>query len=170
MGAFGCGGLPVFFTILTNRHRLCRWLLSWLCRCFGWLCRLRLYRLHWLLYLLWCNFRWLLNRWGSSLYRCRCFSGGFLYWCCFGLLWCNVAHNLINEFVFMVVLYLAVHEILDDVSVCVGNKTAVLIAHTSHHHCRFLAAVLVADSQLHVGCIVGWRTCHTSVCLWLCWC
>ena len=168
MGAFGCGGLPVFFTILTNRHRLCRWLLSWLCRCFGWLFRLRLYRLHWLLYWLWCNFRWLLSI--CRLCRCWCLCGGFLYWCCFGLLWGNMAHNLINEFVFMVVLYLAIHEILDDVSVCVGNKTAVLIAHTSHHHCRFLAAVLVADSQLHVGCIVGWSTCHTSVCLWLCWC
>jgi len=82
----------------------------------------------------------------------------------------SMAHNLINEFVFMVVLYLTVHEILDDVSVCIGNKTTILIAHTSHHHCRFLAAVLVADSQLHVGCIVGWSTCHTSVCLWLCWC
>ena len=80
-----------------------------------------------------------------------------------------MAHNLTGELVFMVVLYLAVHVILDDLPVLVRNKSAVLIAHTTHHHGRFLTAVLVADSQLHVGRIVGRRTCHCSqrFCRWV---
>ena len=226
--------MPVFFTILTNRHRFCLLLLSCLYMCFGWFGRLRLANislyqllaavkahdvakcclgliigivcqstLHHFLNTL-CALSILAHGIGNSWLLKPVVDVVLSDTCCLfvhsitqtltntgntltdnslliGLLWlwlcccwcyirfwfcrCNMAHHFINEFVFMVVLYLTVHEILDDVSVCVGNKTAVLIAHTSHHHCRFLNAVLVADSQLHVGCVVGWRTCHTSVSL-----
>ena len=161
MGAFGSSCLPVFLTVLTHRHRfsnrllgcLFRWLRLFLCRCggcFGW-------------------------RLAYVTFLCRSSNNGFRYvtfllyfmgfGCCFLCGLCrHMANNLVNELVFMVVFHFSVHEILDDVSVCIGNKTTILIAHTSHHHCRFLAAVLVADSQLHVGCIVGWSTCHNTTC------
>ena len=152
--------------------------ISWLCRSFGWLGRLRLYRLHRLLYWLCCNFDLLLNRRGSSLYRCRCFSGGFLYCCCFGLLWRNMAHNLAVQrvYTFSPRLMLARHIILNQRTVLFRNIINIAIpVHSSrmtHHHYLFLAAVLVADSQLHADGIFCWRTCHTSVCscLWLCRC
>ena len=165
MGAFGSSCLPVFLTVLTHRHRfsnrllgcLFRWLRLCLCRCggcFGW-------------------------RLAYVTFLCRSSNNGFRYvtfllyfmgfGCCFLCGLCrHMAHNLAGELGFILTMNIAVHQILNKISICIRNiiHPPVLMdsTHTSHHHCRFLTAVLVADSQLHVGCIVGWSTCHNTTC------
>src|SRR5574344_1661514 len=178
MSAFGSGSLPVLFTIFFHRHGLRCFLRCWLlylrccwcfrrscnrcggCRCLA--CRLCC---HWLLG--WC-FSWCRCR---LLNSCRCFG-------CYLWLWCCIADNLIIELVDAVVLDLTVHHIFDDVAMRIRNKVAVLIAHTCHHHCRLLAAVLITDSQLQSVVVISGKSRYLSVvgllwcCLgcWLRWC